>query len=171
MSEEWRPVAGWEGFYSVSDAGQVRSEARLNSVGRRVPEKLLKPTLIDGYESVVFSREGVRHNYRVHRLVLLVFIGSPPEGMKGLHYDDDRSNNHISNLRWGTSSENTQDSIRNGTFWSLKITHCVWGHELTVDNLVPGRLAAGVRVCLICNRRRVREGMRNARIRSKHTRT
>jgi hypothetical protein len=43
---------------------------------------------------------------KIHRLVLLVFIGECPEGMECDHIDRNKANNHIDNLRWVTKYEN-----------------------------------------------------------------
>lgn len=46
MSELWRPIDAWSGFYEVSDAGRVRSVARVvlmsNGQRRRIPGRLLR---------------------------------------------------------------------------------------------------------------------------------
>jgi hypothetical protein len=52
--------------------------------------------------------------FLVHRLVLSAFVGPCPEGCITRHLDDDRTNNHLTNLRWGTQVENVQDARRNG---------------------------------------------------------
>ncbi len=51
---------------------------------------------------------------RLHCLILEAFIGPRPSGMVGRHLDDDKDNNVIANLAWGTSVENSQDAVRNG---------------------------------------------------------
>jgi hypothetical protein len=85
----------------------------------------------------------------VHHLVLLAFIGPRPDGLQGLHFDDDASNNSLGNLRWGTPSANMHDCIRNGKHWKVNITHCPRGHEYTAENtyLIP---ATGHRMCRTC---------------------
>jgi HNH endonuclease len=50
----------------------------------------------------------------VHVLVLTAFVGPSPPGCEGLHGDDNPTNNDISNLRWGTRSDNLHDAVRNG---------------------------------------------------------
>jgi hypothetical protein len=48
---------------------------------------------------------------RVHRLVCETFHGPAPDTCSNvvLHLDECKDNNHKDNLRWGTSSENTND--------------------------------------------------------------
>jgi hypothetical protein len=78
---------------------------------------------------------GEGHAERVHRLVLLAFVGPCPKGMEACHWDDNPGNNHLSNLRWDTSLANKRDMARNGIGnqnWMK--THCVRGHEFTPEN-------------------------------------
>ena len=59
----------------------------------------------DGYLTV-----RVRHvRTTVHRLVALAFLGERPEGMVIDHIDRDKTNNHISNLRYCSLSENSKN--------------------------------------------------------------
>lgn len=50
----------------------------------------------------------------VHRLVLETFAGPCPPDMECRHLDGNRSNNALSNLRWGTKLENEADKDRHG---------------------------------------------------------
>ena len=52
----------------------------------------------------------------VHRLVLEAFVGPCPEGLEACHSPDrDRTNNRLSNLRWGTREDNEADKVAHGT--------------------------------------------------------
>ncbi len=52
----------------------------------------------------------------IHRLVLEAFIGPCPEGMECRHFPDrNPANNNLSNLHWGTVSENALDRAIHGT--------------------------------------------------------
>lgn len=66
MSELWRPVDGWAGFYELSNRGRVRSVARVvtdtRGVRRRVPGRILRiitPTA-GGLPRCTLSRPGKR---------------------------------------------------------------------------------------------------------------
>jgi hypothetical protein len=50
----------------------------------------------------------------VHHLVLEAFAGPKPEGMLGLHRNDNPKDNRIDNLRYGTQADNIADAFRNG---------------------------------------------------------
>ena len=56
----------------------------------------------------------------VHRLVLEAFVGPCPDGMEACHSPDrNPQNNCVENLRWGTTADNTSDSIKDGTHYSF----------------------------------------------------
>lgn len=57
---------------------------------------------------------------QICHLVLLAFVGPCPNGMECCHWDDDPSNNVLSNLRWGTKEDNARDAIRNGKHVPVK---------------------------------------------------
>ncbi len=56
----------------------------------------------------------IRKRWFVHRLVLEAFVGPCPEYMECRHIDGDKTNNHTSNLVWGTHLENMEDIKRYG---------------------------------------------------------
>lgn len=121
--EDWRAVPGYEGLYSVSSMGRVRSEAKVGwaGVARSAPYPIaafiMNPTpFASGYARVSLSRrDGPAKTMRIHRMVLLAFVGPAPQGQECLHNNGMRHDNRLSNLRWGTPSENARDAIRHGT--------------------------------------------------------
>lgn len=119
-SERWRDIPGYEGQYKVSDLGHVKSLSRRVKVQggtRSVQGCILKIVQRpDGY-CVVGVEKGM---VRLHRLVLLAFIGPCPKGQECRHLDGNRQNNRLNNLKWGTRSENAQDRLRHG----YKSTQC-----------------------------------------------
>lgn len=114
LRERWKPIVGYEGSYSVSDRGRVRSEARQVS-NRFVRERILKPGVVFGYEFVGLWRSNHVNQQRVHRLVLGSFTGPCPDGYEGCHLNGDCADNRVGNLAWQTSKQNTDDSRRHGT--------------------------------------------------------
>ncbi len=77
--------------------------------------KLRTGTGSDGALIVNLRQKGKMKSFRSHRLVLLAFVGPCPEGRECCHWDGNPSNNSLSNLRWGTKSENARDKERHGT--------------------------------------------------------
>ena len=120
QKEKWLSVVGYEGLYEVSDHGQVRSVDRevVFSNGRvyQYPSHVLSPFIDkDGYRRVQLSSSGKTRKFFVHRLVLSAF--TPTDGWETLqvrHGDDTPSNNHLSNLCWGTGQDNSNDCVERG---------------------------------------------------------
>lgn len=122
--ETWKPVPGWETFYEVSDAGRVRScdrRVEANHPSGRFLTRFFKGKILaanvagNGYQMVCLSRPGKRKHFTVHSLVMLAFVGAPPQGHEVCHNDGVRTNNCLSNLRYGTRSENARDCDLHGT--------------------------------------------------------
>jgi hypothetical protein len=110
---EWLPVPGYEGDYSVSSLGHVY---RHSGKGCRKGRLLKTPRNGAGYPHVSLSKNGRSKDWTVHKLMALAFYGECPEGLEVRHLDDNKTNNRVENLAYGTRSENVQDSIRNGTY-------------------------------------------------------
>lgn len=167
-SEEWRPVVGFEGLYEVSDHGRVRSLDHFvdlsNGRRRRAPGRVLKPWDSEGYPKVGLTFEGRKRRALVHVLVLEAFVGARPEGAACCHNDGNRQNSRLSNLRWGTYSENNFDLVRHGTHYQASKTHCPQGHEYTTENtrIYTGR-GYVERCCRTCQNARNRRAKREKR--------
>lgn len=72
----------------------------------------------NGYYSVNLRHNKKKYYKKVCRLVLETYIGECPPEHECCHYDDNKKNDCLTNLRWGTRSDNVQDAIRNGTHFS-----------------------------------------------------
>ena len=108
-----RDIPNFDG-YRVDKDGAVWS--RRKSIGRTW--KRLRPATNEhGYKFVAIRRnDGERKTVRVHRLVLLAYVGEPlPEQTHTRHLDGDKLNNKPSNLCWGTPKENAADMRRHET--------------------------------------------------------
>lgn len=151
---EWRPVTGYEGLYEVSDGGQVRSLPR-TTAGHAYGGGPLKPMLTTtGYLQVHLWRDGKGRFPKVHQLVCEAFHGPRPVDHEVRHLNGDKTDNRASNLAWGTSRENHQDTLRHGTHRNASKTHCERGHEYTPENTYLSTRSDGrtQRVCRACKR-------------------
>ena len=108
--ETWKPIAGFEGRYEVSDRGRVRHLAHTDRLGRHWRFRILAQSK-GRYPSVSLGK-GKRG--LVHRLVAEAFIG-PPNGRLTLHGNDDPFDNDVGNLRYGTHADNSYDWSRRQT--------------------------------------------------------
>lgn len=65
-----------------------------------------------GYVDNILSTEiGLKPFYR-HRLVALAFIPNPESKPQVNHKDENKENNHVSNLEWSTATENLNHGTR-----------------------------------------------------------
>lgn len=153
--EEWRPIRGWEGFYEVSSLGRVRSLDRvtpnpLTGGTSRIKGRVLKPKANrGGYLVVGLARSQKVQTKTIHRLVAIEFIENPCDFPLVLHGPEGKLHNSVSNLRWGTNSDNMYDKRRDGTDHMLNRTHCSNGHEYTPEST---SFDDGSRRCKICQR-------------------
>lgn len=90
--------------YYIDESGQAWSKCS----GMLKPLKLR--TDRKGYKRVYLCHLGKMKQFKIHFLVLSAFVGPRPEGMEARHFPDkSKSNNNVSNLRWGTRSDNQRD--------------------------------------------------------------
>ena len=112
MKEEWRPCSGFEGFYEVSNTGQVRSIAVYSYKYKRVlkrksPKLKAQETTREGYKRVLLSIYGVQYHCAVHRLVARAFVPNPENLPCVNHKDEVTGNNNADNLEWCTWKYNS----------------------------------------------------------------
>ena len=105
MTEEWRPIEGYEGLYEVSSYGRVRSLDRYVKTCygsyRLYKGKVLSPgKKSDGYLLINLSCNGKYNTIRVHRLVAQAFLPNPDNLPEVNHKDENKTNNSVENLEW-----------------------------------------------------------------------
>lgn len=157
--ERWRPVVGYEGIYEVSDQGRVRSLDRIitqhDGMKRPMRGRILQQAVRDdGHTQVNMKYMGVAVTRKVHRMVAMAFLGPCPEGMEVCHNNGNPADNRLSNLRYGTRSENLYDRVKHGDHPLAAKKKCIRGHLLDHPNLVPSSVTQGWRSCLACSRAR-----------------
>lgn len=101
--------------YEISEVGDVRRVVPGIRGGR--VGKVMKPYVRDdGYDAYILRRDNRSFHRKAHQLVIEAFVGPPPSSKHEVrHKDGSRTNNHYSNLEWGTSAENKRDMLRHGT--------------------------------------------------------
>lgn len=133
MSEQWKAIPGYEGFYEVSDQGKVKALRRTTRNGRVRSERVLIPGYTQGgYAKVDLSRDNESSTRMIHRLMLEAFVG-PANGLHACHGNGIRNDNRLANLRWGTVSDNAID--RNEHSKSTKREHASPRAILTADDV------------------------------------
>jgi hypothetical protein len=99
--EEWKQIKGFEA-YEISSFGNVRSR-------RGIQKQRLCTT---GRPQASLYKDGKQYQIFNHRLVAEAFIPNPNNKPQIDHIDRNRTNNHISNLRWVSASTNQQNTIK-----------------------------------------------------------
>lgn len=100
VREEWRPVVGWEGRYSVSNLGRIKSH---------IKSRIMRPKMDKGYLMLHLSRP--RRYLTVHRIVSVAFLGPPPSARHQVnHKNGIKTDNRVVNLEWATVRENIRHS-------------------------------------------------------------
>lgn len=109
MKEIWKIIEDYPN-YEISSWGRVRS---LNYKGKG-SVGVLKPRINGiGYALIWLYKDGVGKTFSIHRLVAKAFLPNPEGKTEIDHINAKRSDNRLDNLRWVSSSENSQNPITN----------------------------------------------------------
>lgn len=104
MCEIWKDIRGYEGFYLVSNHGNIKSIKR-NIILKSSNNK-------KGYLQVILGYKGKTKAFRVHRLVAENFIENVDKKSQVNHIDGNKHNNRVDNLEWCTNSENQKHAFK-----------------------------------------------------------
>lgn len=109
MLEIWKDIRGYEGYYKVSNLGNIKSLTRTIKQGYNVKGRILTQVEKVGYLYVTLYKDGNRKMFRVHRLVAEAFCKNcnPNKNNVVNHKDENKKNNRASNLEWTTIKDNT----------------------------------------------------------------
>lgn len=111
---EWREIPGFPG-YLASDAGLIRSLPRKGSRNRVLEPHTRYMRGKPVCQLITVCVNGKPRTMRVHRLVLMAFVGPCPPKHEGCHNNGDPTDNRLSNLRWDTHAANLADAAKHGT--------------------------------------------------------
>lgn len=117
MSEVWKDIKGYEGYYQVSNLGRVKSLDRyVATTGNPSGQRLLKGRIKKqndwnaknggSYYAVVLSKNNISVRCSVHRLVAEAFIPNPDNLPCINHKDENKYHNNVENLEWCTIEYN-----------------------------------------------------------------
>ena len=139
--EVWRDVKGYEGYYQVSNKGNVYSVERKDSRGNKCGGRTLKPRYDKrGYFKVGLYKNGKMQNKLIHRLVTEAFIPNPENLPEVNHRDEVKTNNELSNLEWCDKSYNASygtriERIRQKQSKKVKAVNVETGEALTFSSV------------------------------------
>lgn len=132
----WKDVVGYEGYYEVSNTGEVRN----SQTGH-----ILSPGLSQGYHYVVLCRHGDRRNKQVNRLVAEAFIDNPENHPIVNHKNEVKTDNVVDNLEWCTYSyNNTYGNASAHRSESLK-GHQAWNKGKKMSDEFRKRVSEGMK--------------------------
>ena len=137
MSEVWKDIVGYEGYYQVSDLGNVKSLGN----EKTKKDKILKPSLsTNGYYQVGLQINGVRKTYKIHTLVAMSFLNHIPNGTHEVvvdHINTIRTDNNLNNLRLVSSRFNSSRRDRKSNH--VGIAYCNFHKKYTAKIFHKGR--------------------------------
>lgn len=128
MEEVWKDITGYEGYYQVSNLGNVRSLSRIDTNGHKLSGKILKPNIgTNGYFYVNLSYHNNKKTKYIHNLVANAFLKNKQECVN--HKDGNKLNNCLYNLEFCSKSYNVIHSLKKGLskpYWLGKTgkSHC-----------------------------------------------
>lgn len=108
MEEIWKDIEGYEGFYQVSNLGNVKS---LNYAHRGYQKNLVPKCNNSGRLWVELVKHGAKKPMLIHRLVAMAFIPNPCNLPQINHRDENPKNNNVNNLEWCDQLYNNRYSL------------------------------------------------------------
>ena len=126
LTEEFRDIPDYEGYYQASTFGRVKSLERkiwmqLKNSFATKKERILRQHLNSvngGYNTIKLYKEGERKGFKVYVLVAMAFLNHKPDGTNKIvvdHKDNIRTNDYLSNLQLISNRENnSKDKWRQG---------------------------------------------------------
>jgi hypothetical protein len=106
------PIPGFPGYFACR-LGVIFSN---RGSGVKYPKPLKAETDSSGYLRIELHKNGHIYKRRVHRLILETYIGPRPPGDETRHLNSVKTDNRLSNLRWGTHAENARDMAQTGRY-------------------------------------------------------
>jgi NUMOD4 motif/HNH endonuclease len=108
IPEVFVDIQGYEGYYQVSNYGNVKSLDRVikektgktQTLKGRILKLRINP---GGYYHVGLGKNGTRATFAIHQLVAQAFIPNPNKKRTVNHINGNKLNNSVSNLEWSTT--------------------------------------------------------------------
>ena len=169
--EIWKDVIGYEGYYQVSNLGNVRSIDHQTIKKNRwsgttvqsIKGRVLKQGLNGGrkgtkYPCVILTigNSSTQIGYSVHRLVAIAFVPNPYSKLEVNHKDGNKLNNYFNNLEWCTRKENVQHSVNAGSIFRDGV-HPLAKITLSKVIEIKKQLSDGIKQCEIARQHNIKQ--------------
>jgi hypothetical protein len=142
LIEYWVDISNYEGYYQVSNYGNVKSLDRVitehpsvkneqhpsvkneqhpsvkneqqTAKTQTLKGRILKPhTNSSGYYQINLNRKSVRTTFAIHQLVAQAFLDNRSRKPLVNHINGIKTDNNVNNLEWATYSENLEHAYKN----------------------------------------------------------
>lgn len=115
MEEIWKDIPGYEGYYQVSNLGNVKSlKRKTNNQCCNKDIILKKRKHKNGYVFAMLYKNGKSKTISIHRLVANTFLKNKNNYECINHINGIKDDNRAINLEWCTYSHNTKEAFRTG---------------------------------------------------------
>ena len=138
MTEIWKDIEGYEGLYKISNHGEVWSERKQGLLKKGKGTK--------GYYKVILTKNKKPKNFDIHRLVATHFIDNPFKKPCVNHLDENKTNNHYSNLEWCTYKENTNHGTGNERRKETRKHSSKWKEFVEKNNKETSKQIIGINI-------------------------
>ena len=132
-------LKGYDGAYGITMNGEIYSKKTKGGAKELLKDwrkmKLCKNK--NGYMKVNLMKGGKCESRYVHDLVASQFLGPCPPELEIMHADDNKENNNIANLSFGTHHQNMRDAGLRGRMPRGENHHL---SKLTADAVLKIRL-------------------------------
>lgn len=115
-------IPGFPGYF-VSRDGEVYSRYIRGSHNLGNEWRKLKPKLRPSYYNVTLYHNGKNKKVYVHRLVAMVYLPNPKNLPVVMHLNNNKEDNRVENLKWGTQRENVEQAVREHRSY-INVSNC-----------------------------------------------